>query len=432
MFLRAQHFQQQDRHADHVGRAQLAAARPYGWGIGHLALNRDLLGTGRFALCAAEGLFEDGTWFSIPGDADHPPPLEPGPTVKDEVVYLCVPVGQPGAQEVADAEAGPARWDLAPFAAEDTHTGSPHPAELQVGRLRLRYKLESDTLAGFHRIGVARIREVTPDRRIVLDETWMPPALACAAVPPLVGLIDEFHGMLRQLGGALARQVSAPAQYGVGSFENFLALLTANRWQGLLGHWGAAGARLHPLDFYEALVAMAGEFATFAGDRRPADYQPYRHEDLQASYAPVVADLRRLLARTRDTNAVQIPLRKHPTNPVWAGEIADRTLLAGRLVLVATARMPADAMRSRLPKEAKVASIPKLTELVTALLPGIPLRPLPVAPPQLPFLGGEAVYFGFQQDDPRWQELRDGPGIAVHVAGDYPGLKFDLWAIRGG
>src|ERR1700733_6064750 len=57
MFLRAQHFQQQDRWmAGHL-RASIAALRPFPWGFTHLAIARDMLGTGRFALAAASGLF---------------------------------------------------------------------------------------------------------------------------------------------------------------------------------------------------------------------------------------------------------------------------------------------------------------------------------------------------------------------------------------
>jgi type VI secretion system protein ImpJ len=63
MFLRSQHFQQQDRWLEALSRARIAGLRPYGWGMARLVLDRDLLGTGRFALAEAAGVFEDGTPF---------------------------------------------------------------------------------------------------------------------------------------------------------------------------------------------------------------------------------------------------------------------------------------------------------------------------------------------------------------------------------
>ena len=77
MFLRAQHFQQQDRWLEALVRGRTGMLRPYPWGITEFAIDRDLLATGRFALSSGAGVFEDGTLFVIPGETDHPPPLEP-------------------------------------------------------------------------------------------------------------------------------------------------------------------------------------------------------------------------------------------------------------------------------------------------------------------------------------------------------------------
>src|SRR5437763_16576356 len=74
MFLRAQHFQQQDRWLETLVRARSAELRSHPWGVTQLAIDRDLLSTGRFALTSATGVVEDGTPFAIPGETDHPPP----------------------------------------------------------------------------------------------------------------------------------------------------------------------------------------------------------------------------------------------------------------------------------------------------------------------------------------------------------------------
>ena len=63
MFLRAQHFQQQDRALEAMLRGRTAALRPHPWGITELAIDRDLLATGRFALAHAAGVGE-AEWVS--------------------------------------------------------------------------------------------------------------------------------------------------------------------------------------------------------------------------------------------------------------------------------------------------------------------------------------------------------------------------------
>ena len=161
MFLRTQHFQQQDRWMETACARPRAPLRPHPWGIVEMALDRDLLATGRFALASAAGVFEDGTPFAIPGETDHPPPLDLPESARNVVVYLALPIRQPGAIEVADGSDGEGRYLAHEFEAYDTHSASPQPAELQVGRLRMRYLLETDERAGYLCIGLARVTEVT-------------------------------------------------------------------------------------------------------------------------------------------------------------------------------------------------------------------------------------------------------------------------------
>jgi type VI secretion system protein ImpJ len=66
---------------------------------------------------------------------------------------------------------------------------------------------------------------------------------------------------------------------------------------------------------------------------------------------------------------------------------------------------------------------------VNSALPGIAMRPLPVAPRQIPYHAG-VVYFQLDGDSPYWGKMTTSGGMAVHVSGDYPGLTMELWAIR--
>jgi len=430
MFLRAQHFQQQDRWLEAVVRGRTASLRPHPWGVTEIAVDRDLLTTGRFALAAAAGVFEDGTPFAIPGETDHPPPLELAETARNVLVYLAAPVRQPGSVEIAAGDGSEGRYSLRGFEAYDTHSASPQPAELQIGRLRLRYMLESEDRSGYLCIGLARINEVAADRRVTLDERWIPPALICSSVAPLAGLITELSGMLNQRGEALAARLTAPGSRGVAEVSDFLLLQSVNRWQKLLSHWADAGT-VHPEDLYATLLQMAGEFATFTETtRRPNAYPAYRHEDLQRSFAPVVADLRRSLSAVIETTAVNIPLQER-RHGVRVGPIADRNILrAASFVLTVQADVPTENLRRLFPSQVKIGAVEHIRELVNVALPGIAVRPLPVAPRQLPFYAG-ATYFELDRNSPHWQQMQASGGFAIHVSGDFPNLNLELWAIRG-
>ena len=432
MFLRAQHFQQQDRYLEALVRGTAAALVPHPWGFASLAIDRELLGTGRFALSSATGLLEDGTPFSIPEQADHPPPVELGETVRNCLVYLAAPVRQAGGLEIAadGPEATATRFAPAAYEAFDAHSTSPTSAELQVGRLRFRYMLETEDRAGYVGLAAARIQEVLPDRRVVLDERWIPPALVASATPPLIGLLNELTGMLRQRAEAIAARLGQPGARGVAEVADFMLLQAINRVEPVLAHWAAAG-NVHPEALWRTLASLAGELATFTeASRRPPQYPAYRHEDLQRSYAPVVADLRKSLSAVVETTAVSIPLQER-RHGVRVGPLTDRNLLkAAQFVLSVQADMPGEQLRRVFPNTVKIGAVEHIRELVNVALPGIAIRPLPVAPRQIPFYAG-ATYFELDRGSPHWAQMQTSGGFAIHVSGEYPNLKMELWAIRG-
>jgi type VI secretion system protein ImpJ len=430
MFLRAQHFQQQDRWLEMLVRARTAALRPHPWGIVEMAIDRDLLSTGRFAVSSVIGVFEDGTPFSIPAETDHPPPLDLPESVRNAIVYLAAPIRQAGAVEIA-MNGSEGRYAVREFEAYDTHSASPQPAPLQIARLQLRYMLETEERAGYLCIGLARITEVAADRRATLDERWIPPTLVCSAALPLSGLISEFSGMLNQRGEALAARLTAPGgSRGVADFSDFLLLQAVNRWQKLLAHWADAG-NIHPEDLYSAFVQMAGELATFTEvTRRPNAYPAYRHDDLQRSFAPVVADLRRSLSAVIEPNAIPIALQER-RHGVRVGLIVDRSILrASNFVLTVQADMPTEQLQRLFPSQVKIGAVEHIRDLVNVLLPGIAVRVLPVAPRQIPFYAG-ASYFELDRNSPHWQQMQASGGFAIFVSGDFPNLRMELWAIRG-
>jgi len=432
MFLRAQHYQQQDRYFEHLLQARAAPLVAHPWGVTELAVDRDLLAAGKFALANIAGVLEDGTPFAIPGTADHPRPLDLIEGTRNQIVYLALPVRQPGSPEVSDndgPEGAAARYALRAFEAYDTHSDATLPAELAVGRPRLRYMLESEERAGFSCLGLARIVEVQADRRVVVDDRFIAPCLRVSAVPVLANILAELVGMLGQRAEALGARLGQPGARGVAEVADFLLLQAVNRNLPLLGHYADAG-NVHPETLYSILIQLAGELATFtAPDKKATVYPAYRHDDLQRSFGPVVADLRRSLSAVLETNAVEIPLQDR-SHGVRVGPILDRNLLrAGQFVLTVMADMPGETIRRQFPNQVKIGAVEHIRELVNVALLGIIVRPLPVAPRQIPFHAG-ATYFELDRGSPHWQQMQTSGGFAIHVSGDFPNLRLSLWAIR--
>jgi type VI secretion system protein ImpJ len=433
MFLRAQHFQQHDRWLEALVLSRTSALRPFAWGVTQLAVNQAALTQGQFALEKAAGIFSDGTPFSLPDHADHPAPLMVPADKHGVLVHLALPIYQPGAREIVAPRESGGRYVSADIEAADTHSAAPQAAGLTIARLKLRYIFDTDDKSGFVCLPVARIMEVTPDRRVTLDAEFLSPALLCAALPRLSGLLTELVGLVNQIANGLAGRLNAPGgAQGVADLQDFSKLQVLNRWQPLLQHW-AETAQLHPETLYLAVAQMAGELASFSAEagRRPGAYPGYRHEDLQRSFAPVVADLRRRLADGGTANAVEIVLDERRPRVYYIGTIHDRSILQLPLyVLCVQADEPAELIRARFPDQVKIGAVEQIRELVHVAMPGIGIRPLPVAPRQIPFYTG-ANYFELDRSAPHWQQMKNSVAFAVHVAGEFRGLKLKLWAIKG-
>ncbi len=82
-----------------------------------------------------------------------------------------------------------------------------------------------------------------------------------------------------------------------------------------------------------------------------------------------------------------------------------------------------------MPRQIKIGPVERIAELVNVALPGIAASPLPVAPRQLPFRPG-TTYFELERDNQLWKQLNTIGGIAIHLAGDFPAIEIELWAIK--
>ncbi|MDT8857524.1 type VI secretion system baseplate subunit TssK [Paracoccaceae bacterium Fryx2] len=432
LFLQPHHFQQADRHAEAMRAGLARRLAPYAWGVSDLEIDLDVLKVGQFALKSCSGLTQDGTVFRVPGAEDHPPALEVPLAIKDCIVYLSVPQHRQGALEVdmTGAELSAARLRPAELEVTDTMGSGRKAATLSVGKLRLQFALAVDDLADRLVIAVARIVEVRPDREVVLDKGFIPSCLDLRAAAPLEGFLRELDGLLGHRMTALAgRMTQIGGAKGAAEIQDFLLLMAINRMVPQVRHL-ASIENVHPVTFYRDCVAMAGELATFMAPEKTAPaFPPYQHHDLTATFQPVIRTLRRYLSAVLEQTAVSIPLdpRKYG---ISVGVIADRKLVStANFVLAVSADIPAENLRRHFSGQAKIGPVEEIRQLVNSALPGITLRPLPVAPRQIPYHAG-VVYFELAGDSPYWGKMTTSGGIAVHVSGEYPGLKMELWAIR--
>lgn len=434
LFLRPQHLQQHERYLERFVELRAGALRPYTWGFTELELETDLLAVGKLGIKRARGVFPDGTPFAMPGDDPLPPPLDVDGNWRDQTVYLTLPLRSPTQPDSGRPEA-PAeklfRYRVREAEVRDASGSTDGTALLEVGGMTSRLLPESQPLEGLTRLPLARIVECRSDRRVMLDEGFMPSAFSVEAVPRLVTFLTELLGLLHQRGEALASRVAVTDRGGAAEIADFLLLQVVNRCQPLVAHLAEAPL-VHPEELYRVMVMMAGELATFtAPGKRPSAFPAYRHEALRESFEPVIVALRNSLSAVMEQTATPIPLQQRKFG-VWVAVVPDLTLLdTAAFVLAAKADLKSEDLRRQLPAVSKIGPVEKIRDLVNLQLPGIGVSPMPVAPRQIPYNAGY-LYFEFDKHSPMWRELKTSGGIAFHFGSEFAGLDLQLWAIRGG
>ena len=434
LFLQPQHFQQADRYAEALVAGLAGRIAPYAWGVSQLEIDREVLKVGQFAIKSCSGLTPDGAVFRVPDAEDHPPALEVPSDVKDCIVHLTVPQRRQGAAEVdmTGSELSAARLRPAEIEANDVTGRGQKTARVAVGKLRLQFALDVDDLADRLVIPLARIVEVRADQEVILDDGFVPSCLDIQAARPLAGFLSELEGLLAHRMTALAGRLTAGAgARGAAEVQDLLLLQAINRMLPVIRHMGTID-NVHPVQMFRDCASIAGELATFmAPEKKPSEYPPYRHHDLTATFVPVIRDLRRYLSAVLEQTAVSIPIEPRRYG-ISVGVIADRKLIStASFVLAVSAEMAAEKIRRHFAGQAKVGPVEEIRQLVNSALPGIGLTPLPVAPRQIPY-SSDTVYFEVDGKSPLWGKMTTSGGIAVHVSGEYPGLKLELWAIRRG
>jgi type VI secretion system protein ImpJ len=430
MFLRPQHFQQQERFLEHLIQGRCTDLTPFGWGLTHLKLDRQALALGRLAVESCTGVLPDGTPFHIPGDDAPPPPLEIPAERKGEVVYLALPLSRQGMSQVryADQEVGLERYVVEEIEARDIITGTSDNPTLQIARPAFRLLIGGDTLEEFAHLGVARIVERRSDDMLLLDEEFIPPCLDCQVSPRLSGYLHEIEGLLHHRAEALATRLVEGGK-GVAEMADFLMLQLVNRYQPLFNHLGMVGP-IHPIDFYAAGLQLAGELATFtSASKLSPPFESYRHQALQETFTPLMRELRRSLSMVLEQKAMIIPLEERKYG-IRVASVSDRSLLgSASFVLAVNASMAAETLQRRFPGQVKIGPVEKIRELVNLQLPGIGLRLLSVAPRQIPYNAGFS-YFELDKSNEYWKLLESSGGCALHIGGEFPGLELELWAIK--
>ncbi len=427
MFLQPQHFQQHDRYLEKLLENRTAPLLGYSWGFSSFELNSSELKSGKIQLSAARGIFPDGTPFDFPYHDDSPIPLDIDTDMRDEAVVLAVPIRRDGMDEADSGDiqdSSLVRYVTDTTDIIDSNAQINNKATLEVGKLRLKLMRQRDITGAYTTLGIVQVTERRSDNQIVLKQEFIPPMLHVGANNTLSGYLQELCGLLHQCAEMLASQIAQPNLEA----RDYLILQTINRNELLLTHLLNLPV-LHPERLYSICLNLVGDLATFSSQYRPRSCPVYQHDALGVCFPKIMEYLRQLIVLPSDRKAVSIKLQDCQRG-YWLAIINDKELLkSANFFLAASAKLDTEVLRNRFPTQVKAGPKEKVQQLVDSALIGIPLKASPTVPEHVPHHVG-FNYFQFERNSELWKQLEYSAGFGMHIAGNWPGLKLELWAVK--
>ncbi|MGY2401967.1 type VI secretion system baseplate subunit TssK [Pseudomonas sp. SDO5271_S396] len=279
------------------------------------------------------------------------------------------------------------------------------------------------------RLKVAQVSSSTGEGVISLEGEFVPTFIYLQDSRYVSACLKEVISLMANRGDAIAERLRGNGTTAGTEVGDFLMLQLINRTEPVLRHY-LTQPQVRPEVLYRTLLAILGELCTFANDsKRPQMAGCYLHSDQGLSFRELMDAMRSVLSMVLEQHAIELVLQPRQYG-VMVCPVSDPTLLeSATFILAASAQCESEELRQRLPAHLKVGSVERIRELVNLHLAGIKVKPLPVAPRQIPFHAGK-TYFLLDLSAHDSAQLARSGGFAFHVSGEFPGLALDFWAIR--
>ncbi|HEX9171552.1 MAG TPA: type VI secretion system baseplate subunit TssK [Telluria sp.] len=434
LFLRPQHFQQQDRYHEHRLHESVKVVHPYSWGVNRLQVDREALASNGLRILELSLRFQDGELYDAPCADELPDTVDLSALLQSQqsvTYYAALPAfkpfggnfGQPG--QAKDA----ARFVQANQDTPDLYTQAAR-AQLAYLTKKVRLVSEFDARDSYTHFPLLRLRRAATGG-FEIDPAFVPPSLSVASAPVLFQQLRRLLDALQAKVGALYGHHREPSrnviEFRSGDMSSFWLLHTASSAYAALTHH-FHHPTLHPERLYEQLLGVAGGLMTFSKSWTLADLPAYQHNDPGPGFAKLYQIIRELLDTVISSKYFAIALNEvRPSYYIGAldsGKIDEKTTF----YVAVAANMPAAQLVDVVPLRFKVGAPDDVEKFVLSALPGVRLAHAPQVPAAVP-VRPDTTYFTLEAKGQMYERMLQAQSISIYVPSGIQELKLELVAV---
>lgn len=434
LFLRPQHFQQQDQYHEARLRHTVQALHPYLWGVQSISWDLDALKAGKLRLEALSLIFRDGEIVDAPSSAPLPPAIDllriPA-NVQEVTWHAALPSLSPGGGNVAavDEQHTGVRYRQSSRDMADLYTQA---VDAPVGFLKSAVRLLPDLepLGAFECVPVMRLRRMVTGG-FEPDPTFIPPGLSIGSAPALKTMLDRLLDALQAKVQSLQGHMREPSrnviEFRSGDVSSFWLLHTVSTAAATLMHY-VRNPQLHPERLFETLLSLAGAMMTYSKQYGLIDLPSYQHDDPAPAFTALDNIIRDLLDTVISTKYFSIALSEDKPSyhfgKLDSGKIDQHTTL----YLAVSAALPALELVEIVPLRVKVGAPDDVEKCVLSAMPGVKLTLAPQVPAAIP-VKPDTCYFALEGKGMLYEQMLKAQSISIYVPSGIRDLRLNLIAV---
>jgi len=428
LFLRPQHFQQQDQYHEARLHHTAQTLHPYLWGVRHIEWDLDALRADKLRMLSLQARFREGEL----ADAPHSEPLPPAvdlsalPATLQEVTFsVALPALAPDGGNVASN----ARFQQAQSSTPDLYTQAA-AAEVSYLKKSLRLLSDQEPQGTYDSIPVIRLRRAVSGG-FEPDPGFIPPSLCIDGAPrlrqSLERLLDALQAKFNALQGHMREPSKNVIEFRSGDVSAFWLLHTVSTAAASLMHY-TRHPQLHPERLFESLLGLVGSLMTYSKLHTLASLPAYQHEDLGRCFGQLESIIRDLLDTVISARYFAIAL--HEEKPSYhlgkldSGRIDAQTTL----YLAINAAMPALELVEVVPLRVKVGAPDDVAKCVLSAMPGVQITHAPQVPSAVP-VRPDTYYFALENRGVLYEQMLKAQSISIYVPAGIRDLRLELIAV---
>jgi type VI secretion system protein ImpJ len=436
LFLRPQHFQQQDQYHEQRLHESIKSLHPYAWGVNQIQVDRDALSNNALRLLELSLRFQDGELYDAPGADELPETVDLSQLLQSQqsvTFYAALPAFKPFGGNFSDgaerSQGNAVRFLHATRDTPDLYTQAA-PAQLSYLKKTLRLVSEFEPRDSYIHFPLLRLRRATTGG-FELDPAFVAPSLSIRSAPILFlqlrRLIDALQAKVNALYGHHREPSKNVIEFRSGDMSSFWLLHTASSAFASLTHYFHHPA-LHPERLYEQLLSLAGALMTFSKNWTLADLPPYQHADPGPGFAVLHQIIRELLDTVISSKYFAIALKEvkpsYHHGMLDSGKIDDKTTF----YLAVSSEMSASETVDVVPMRFKIGAPDDVEKFVLSAMPGVRLQHAPQVPAAVP-VRPDACYFSIEAKGQMYERMLQAQSISIYVPAGMRDLKLDLVAV---